>query len=96
MPDHVHLAISVPPRIAVSTLVRQLKGSASHLLNRMARDGRHGDFGWQKEYGVLTFGERSLPDIVAYVENQRQRHADNLAWPSFERTERDPSLGEAS
>jgi REP element-mobilizing transposase RayT len=96
MPDHVHLAVSIPPRLAVSTFVRQLKGSSSHLLNHAARDDRDDDFGWQREFGVVTFGERSFPDVVAYVENQRQRHADNLAWPIFERTERDRSLGEAS
>ena len=97
MPDHVHLAVSIPPRLAVSDIVRQLSGSSSHLLNHAARTVPVEDFARQKEHGVLTFGERSLPDIAAYVENQRQRHADNLLWPSFELVDRPVhSLGEAS
>ncbi len=90
MPDHVHLAVSIPPRIAVSDFVRHLKGSASHLVNHAAVAGDP-DFAWQGEYGVMTFGERSLPQVVAYVENQAHHHADNLAWPTFEQTERDRS-----
>ena len=33
MPDHVHLAVSIPPRVAVSDLVRMVKESTNHLLN---------------------------------------------------------------
>jgi putative transposase len=90
MPDHVHLAVSIPPRLAVSDFVRHLKGSASHLVNHAAAQGDAG-FAWQGEYGVLTFGERSLQDIVSYVENQAQNHADRLVWPTFEQTDRDRS-----
>jgi putative transposase len=39
MPDHVHLAASIPPSIAVSTAIGRLKGSASHLVNH-AGNGR--------------------------------------------------------
>jgi putative transposase len=87
MPDHVHLAVSIPPRVAIADFVKQLKGSASHLLNHAA--GRPDEtFAWQREYGVLSFGERSLPQIVAYVENQVAHHAADDLWPSFELTER--------
>jgi hypothetical protein len=46
-------------------------------------------------------GERSLPDVVAYVENQRAHHAAQEIRPIFEITERprppaDPSPGGAS
>ena len=33
MPDHVHLAVSIPLSIAVSTFVGRIKGAASYLLN---------------------------------------------------------------
>lgn len=88
MPDHVHLAASIPPRIAIADFVRQLKGSSSHLVNHVEH-GRHpGAFAWQHEYAILSFGERSLPDVIAYVENQRSHHADQTLLPAFEETER--------
>jgi putative transposase len=84
MPDHVHVAIAIPPRMAVATFVKELKGSSSHLLNRTV-DHLPGDwFTWQAGYGVLTFSERSLDDVVSYVNNQLNRHASNDLRPSFE------------
>lgn len=32
--DHVHVAVSIPPRIAVATYVGQLKGASSHSQNQ--------------------------------------------------------------
>jgi putative transposase len=87
MPDHAHVAVSIPPRIAVSSFVQQLKGESSHMLNHGA--GREGAdwFGWQPQFGAVSFGERSLGEIVAYVENQLAHHADQTLWPLFELTE---------
>jgi putative transposase len=84
MPDHVHVAVSVPPRIAVSDFVQQLKGGSSYQMKRP-----DGWFRWQPEYGVVSFGERALPDVVTYVRNQRERHAAKELWPTFERVERE-------
>jgi putative transposase len=84
MPDHIHLVISVPPRIAISEFVRKLKGSSSHLVNRAAPQPSLSSFSWQSEYGVITFSERSLKSVVAYVVNQANRHAKDDLWPNFE------------
>lgn len=86
MPDHLHLAVSVPPRLAVAKLVRLVKGSSSHLLNHGSNAGE--PFAWQAEYGALSFGKRSLSNVVAYVVNQERHHAADDLWPTFERTER--------
>ena len=90
MPDHVHVALSIPPSIAISTFVGRLKGSASHLLNHA--DGARADqaFAWQAEYGIVSFGERHLPEVVAYVENQEARHAQHRLWESLESAEDRP------
>jgi putative transposase len=87
MPDHVHLAVSIPPRLAIAAFVRRLKSGSSLVLNREGATG-DGAFAWQAEYGVLSFGERSLADVVAYVENQPARHTDRDLRLSFEQTER--------
>src|SRR5262245_44861953 len=82
MPDHIHVVVSIPPRIAISAFVQQLKGESSHLLNHGV--GREGQdlFRWQSQYGVVSFGERSLTDVVAYVQNQRTHHSANRNWRS--------------
>jgi putative transposase len=84
MPDHIHLAISVPPRIAISEFVRKIKGSSSHRVNHSMPGSNLGSFSWQSEYGVITFSERSLKNVVSYVENQASRHANDELWPTFE------------
>jgi putative transposase len=82
MPDHIHLVLSIPPRLAIADVIRRLKGSSSYAANG-ASHGPDSPFGWQSEYGVLSFGERALPDVVAYVRNQPARHAENrLCQPS--------------
>ncbi len=85
MPDHVHFAVSVPPPIAIADFLHRLKGSSSHLLNHDARVDRT-SFAWQSEYGILSFGERSLPEVISYVRNQAAHHADNDLRPRFELT----------
>ena len=88
MPDHLHLAVSIPPTCTIADIVRYFKGSSTHLINK-SRESRVVDtFGWQREYGALSFGERSLNEIVAYVENQKQHHADDKLWSLFEQLER--------
>jgi putative transposase len=88
MPDHLHIVVSIPPRIAVSDFVRRLKSAPSLLVNRAEGGSRLDAFAWQAEYGVLTFGERSLPDVVAYVQNQPAHHADSHLREPYELTER--------
>jgi REP element-mobilizing transposase RayT len=29
MPDHIHVAVSIPPKVALSDLVRRMKGASS-------------------------------------------------------------------
>jgi putative transposase len=85
MPDHMHVAVSIPPSVAVSRFVGRSKGASSHAVN--ALDGREASFAWQSEYGALSFGERALPDVVAYVRNQQARHAADRLWLGLERIE---------
>jgi len=74
MPDHMHVAISIPPKLAVATLIGQLKGASSHHVNENYAGG---SFLWQAEYGVFSFSEKSLSAIIDYINNQKKHHADN-------------------
>jgi putative transposase len=82
--DHVHLAATIPPTIAIAAVVGAMKGSSSHAANRLTRRAdRH--FKWQDGYGVLSISERSLPAITAYVRNQKEHHAHGTTNPLLER-----------
>ena len=88
MPDHVHVAVSIPPKVAVSDAVAAIKGSSSHALKQANAASDREWLGWQAEFGVLSFGERSLPTVIAYVLGQAEHHARGTLFPGLERIDR--------
>jgi putative transposase len=85
--DHLHLAISIPPKLAVAEIIRQLKGASAYYVNHQSQSRQ--TFHWQKGYGALTFGERSMETIVAYIHNQKEHHQQNTTIALYERAEAD-------
>ena len=81
MPDHIHVVISIPPKLSVAKIIGQLKGASSHHINTNYADG---SFAWQAEYGVLSFSEKALPTIVEYVKNQKAHHTQNTVKSALE------------
>jgi putative transposase len=79
--DHIHVVASIPPTLAVSVFVKRLKGSSSHYRNQVAGADR---FQWQGGYGVFSLGQRQLDRAVAYVDHQKQHHAQNQVWSVLE------------
>ena len=83
MEDHVHLAVSVPPKIAPAKFIGDVKGNSSHYVNHVLKPDF--EFRWQDEYGVLSFGEKNLSTVVGYIHNQKQHHADGTLIEAMER-----------
>ena len=81
MPDHVHVVISIPPKLAVAKTIGLLKGASSHHINT---NYINGTFAWQGEYGAFSFSEKALPKIVAYVNNQKKHHSENSLYAQME------------
>ena len=75
--DHVHVAVSIPPSLAISLVVGKLKGASSRLLNTAGPYSADGRFGWQQEYGGYSVSERALAVVCDYVNDQPRRHAVN-------------------
>ena len=73
--DHVHLALSIPPKLSVADCVRHLKGASAFAINH--RPDADGQFKWQEGYGALSIGKRSLDTVMAYVARQKERHKNN-------------------
>ncbi len=83
MEEHVHLAVSNPPRIALAKFIGDVKGNSSHYVNHVIKPDF--EFYWQDEYGVLSFGERNLASVVRYIHNQKGHHADGTLIAAMER-----------
>ena len=81
--DHVHLVVSIPPKIAVSRFIGQIKAVASTKFNKSRPDGS--PFFWQEEYGAFSFDAKRLPNYIAYVERQKEHHARGKIIPILER-----------
>jgi putative transposase len=89
MEDHVHLVVSLPPKIAPAFFIGQVKGASSKRLNQSRRLDR--PFSWQDEYSIFSLDAKRLPHHVAYVENQKIHHARSTFISVLERTGEEPS-----
>lgn len=81
--DHVHLAVSVPPSIALSEFIRQLKGSSSHFVTHECSPAS--PFAWQPAYGVISLDSKQLSGVVQYVIQQRKHHLERTTIAVLER-----------
>ena len=80
--DHIHLAVSILPKLAPAAFIGEVKGNASHFINHITKPDVA--FYWQDEYGVLTFGEKNLSAVVRYIQNQKKHHADGTVIATME------------
>jgi putative transposase len=86
--DHIHVAVSIPPKVAVSDWIAQVKGLSSHEVNANFPDlERH--FSWQGGYGVLTFGAKQLHFITEYIRRQKEHHAAGTIVDYLEKMDHD-------
>ena len=74
--DHVHLVVSVPPKLSIADYVQQIKGSRAHYVNYLKLEDLPA-FGWQRGYGVMSLGSKQVETAVQYVRNQKVRHQQN-------------------
>ena len=70
--DHVHLLVNLPPAIALSDAVRDIKANASKWVddNHLTKDG----FEWQKGYGAFTVSYSNIETVREYIRNQQKHH----------------------
>jgi putative transposase len=87
--DHVHMVVAIPPKIAVATFVGQVKAVASVVFNKSGHPAA--PFFWQEEYGAFSIDHTRLRLHIAYVERQKEHHAQNTAIPALERVAGEPA-----
>lgn len=73
MPDHVHMLLSIPPKLSVANVVGKLKGKSTILINQKYVKQRNfrGLHFWSRGYCVSTTGyDESI--IRNYIRNQEE------------------------
>ena len=72
--DHVHLLVSLHPTVAIATLVKEVKGTSSHLVTHELIPCEF--FKWQGSYGAFTIRKEDVLRLKTYIENQELHHAE--------------------
>ena len=70
--DHIHALVLAPPTYAPSQIAQFLKGDSSKWIHEEFRTLR--DFTWQDGYGAFTVSQSNLPEVIRYIQNQREHH----------------------
>ncbi|MCX6233791.1 MAG: IS200/IS605 family transposase [Bacteroidetes bacterium] len=70
--NHVHLLIQIPPQIALTDLVKQVKGETSHWIN--SQNLMTGKFTWQPGYSAFSVGRKNADVVKEYIYNQTEHH----------------------
>lgn len=71
--DHIHLVVSIPPKLSIAEFVKTLKGSSAYHYNHSLGNVKQ-QFGWQEGYGVFSVGGKQLQEAIDYVHNQKIHH----------------------
>ncbi len=72
-PDHVHLLVAYPPKLAVSVMVNNLKSVSSRLLrqqNTHLRMQSKTGLLWSRSYFVCSTGGATIETLRTYVQSQ--------------------------
>ena len=71
MPDHVHLFLNVKPTDDPSSIMRKIKGRASHHLRKEFPELLKIPTLWTPSYFVSTAGNICTETVKKYIEQQR-------------------------
>ena len=70
--DHLHIITDLHPSVALASLVKDIKLSATTLIKE---NGIFPDFGgWQDGYGAFTYHIEAKHNLIEYVKNQEEHH----------------------
>jgi putative transposase len=72
MPDHVHLLMILPPKIAVSDALREIKANSS----KWVHESRPGlaKFGWQDGFAAFSVSKSAVESVREYIHDQKLHH----------------------
>ena len=68
--DHVHILARFGAAVAVSEMVKRIKGNSSHWLSQELGVW----FAWQIGYGAFTVSESQVAAVRKYIQRQEEHH----------------------
>jgi REP element-mobilizing transposase RayT len=80
--EHIHLLTGIPPTLSVSDLIKNIKGSSSHLITHKIEPCEF--FKWQGSYGAFTVSHNDIGTVANYVRNQAFHHRNKSVFSDWE------------
>ena len=72
MPDHVHMVVGFRPAQSISDFMQDVKASSSKWIREQKFLSSR--FEWQSGYGVFSYSKSQAPEVIRYIENQKEHH----------------------
>jgi len=70
--DHVHILAILPPKIALSDVLREIKAGSSKWIHETKP--KLAKFGWQDGYSAFTVSQSNIDAVRRYIREQKQHH----------------------
>lgn len=70
--DHVHILAILPPKIALSDALRDVKANSSKWVHETKHDLRR--FGWQDGFSAFTVSKSQVEPVRQYIADQKAHH----------------------
>ena len=70
--DHIHMLLGAPATMAPAKIAQLVKGGSSAWIH--AEFPQLSQFAWQDGYGAFTVSKSLVPDVKAYILDQREHH----------------------
>ena len=70
--DHIRALITAPPTVAPFQIAQLLKGKSSKWIHDEFSTMRL--FAWQDGYAAFTVSKSRIPEVIRYIQNQREHH----------------------
>jgi REP element-mobilizing transposase RayT len=72
MPNHLHLLTILPPKVAISNALRDIKANSSKWIHESRPELKA--FGWQDGYAAFTVSKSQVDSVREYVRDQKHHH----------------------
>ncbi len=72
--DHIHLLVRLHTTVSIAQLVKEVKGSSSHLMTHEITPLMF--FKWQGGYQAFTVRKSEISNLESYIAKQDEHHKD--------------------
>ncbi len=72
--DHLHILATLPPTIAPSDFIRDIKASTSKWIHKTFSE--MASFCWQDGYAIFSVSHSITPRVMDYIRNQQEHHKE--------------------